>query len=318
LVVIAIIGILVALLLPAVNAAREAARRTQCINNLKNIGLAMHNFHGSYRHLPNSRRRCDWITWAAEIWPFIEEGDVRDLWDPTVSYYGQAEAARTYQVAIYLCPTRRQTPAVSLSGDSDTNGSPHFPGALGDYACNIGDIDPCRDAPFKPAPGSTSHANGPFVYGGAKGTDNPDDLTGCENIDPGRVQPVNKISFAKIKDGLTHTLFIGEKHVPQRFMGHHSPANDNSIYNPDYIFSHGRCGGPFAGLASTTDGNLDEGEAREFNKNFGGWHPGVCQFVFGDGRVQPLNDDIDELVLAYLCNRHDGHSIDMNASLFNR
>ncbi len=73
LVVIAIIGILVALLLPAVNSAREAARRTQCINNLKNIGLAIHNFHNAQRQLPNSRRTCDYLTWAAEIWPYIEE-----------------------------------------------------------------------------------------------------------------------------------------------------------------------------------------------------------------------------------------------------
>ena len=131
LVVIAIIGILVALLLPAVNSAREAARRTQCINNLKNIGLAIHNFHNAQRQLPNSRRSCDYLTWAAEIWPYIEEGAMLETWDPDETYYGQTETARTYQVGIYLCPSRRGSPAISITGDSNSNGSPHFPRRTG-------------------------------------------------------------------------------------------------------------------------------------------------------------------------------------------
>src|SRR6478735_448846 len=74
LVVIAIIGILVALLLPAIQAAREAARRSQCINHMKQIGIAIHLFHDAKKVLPPSRVDCDHSTWAAEIWPYIEEG----------------------------------------------------------------------------------------------------------------------------------------------------------------------------------------------------------------------------------------------------
>ncbi len=241
-----------------------------------------------------------------------------ESWDPDETYYGQTDTARTYQVSIYLCPSRRGSPAISIDGDSNTNGSPHFPGGLGDYACNIGDIDPCRDAPFKPASGTTSHANGPFVYGGRKGSanDDPDNNTGCDSVSPGSLRPSNKVTFTKISDGLSHTLLIGEKHVPVPYLGMKSPANDNSIYNPDYIFSHGRCGGPFTGIASSTDGMLSASEARRFNKNFGGPHTGVCQFVWADGHVQPLQNDIDELVLAYVCNRHDGRVVDLEAKLF--
>ena len=75
LVVIAIIGILIALLLPAVQAAREAARRAQCVNNLKQIGLALHNYHQAMRCLPYG---SDWPwcrggTWPAFILPYIEQ-----------------------------------------------------------------------------------------------------------------------------------------------------------------------------------------------------------------------------------------------------
>ena len=73
LVVIAIIGILVALLLPAVQAAREAARRIQCTNHLKQIGLAIHNFHDAHKKLPPSRMPCNHGTWASEIWPYLEQ-----------------------------------------------------------------------------------------------------------------------------------------------------------------------------------------------------------------------------------------------------
>src|SRR6187401_1830303 len=131
LVVIAIIGILVALLLPAIQAAREAARRAQCVNNLKQIGTAIHNYHDTNKRMPNSRRKCDWITWAAELWPYLEEANAKALWNSKVDYYNQTLEARTFQVPTYLCPSRRMPPQISLDGDinSGSGGTNHVPGA---------------------------------------------------------------------------------------------------------------------------------------------------------------------------------------------
>jgi hypothetical protein len=155
LVVIAIISLLVGMLMPAVQKARESASRISCANNLKQIALAMHNFHDTLppNSLPpqrvglpaNSLCQSAGATWAVLILPFLEQDNLYRQWDITQPYYLQNRVARETPVRVYFCPSRRapdSPPQVSASGDQMWLGgsqySPQVPGALVDYAACVG------------------------------------------------------------------------------------------------------------------------------------------------------------------------------------
>jgi prepilin-type N-terminal cleavage/methylation domain-containing protein/prepilin-type processing-associated H-X9-DG protein len=139
LVVIAIIAVLIALLLPAVQAAREAARRSQCVNNLKQLGLAIQNYHDSTGGLPPSSTNFSGTTgndfsMKARCLPFMEQGVAWNALNQGLGYNQiQNSTIRTMRFASFLCPSDGNTPVgqVTLNGNSLQIGYSNYPNCLG-------------------------------------------------------------------------------------------------------------------------------------------------------------------------------------------
>jgi len=306
LVVIAIIGILVALLLPAVQAAREAARRTQCINHLKQMGLAVHNFHNVHGGIPPGRlTRFGHMTWSGLLLPFLESENLQDLLDTTQSYYCQNSEIVQTQVPFYYCPSRTRTLRLSITGNFRGGRGHSEGGALSDYALNAGDgnlyafyLDTFTLEPWNGVCIST-HSD---VLGS-------DDLNGImTGGSPCGIysgwKPRQK--FKNITDGLSKTLLIGEKFVHPLHEGEQE-WGDGACWSGDIPSSPCRVAGSRFPL---TKSDSDPAVVKDvFNLPFGGPHPGVCQFVFCDGSVHSLNTTTNTILLGYLANRHDGRVI---------
>jgi prepilin-type N-terminal cleavage/methylation domain-containing protein len=275
LVVIAIIGILIALLLPAVQAAREAARRSQCQNNLKQLGLAVHSYHDVQNAIPYTRIDTR-ETWAVLVLPQMEQSNLYEMWDFTKNYYNQLPEMLTTPVPGFYCPSRRTPPQLSVDPTDlpDGGSGTHLPGICADYAAVSGDnVSETGDY----YPGQSTSMVGP-----AKGAF--------------RYKSKTPLNFASILDGLSNTIFIGEKHVrPDQF----GKGSDGCVYNGDKAHSYKKAG-PGAPLAKAPNATTGQ---------FGSYHPGVCQFLLGDGSVRAFQVSIDLVNLGRLANRQDGEVI---------
>jgi prepilin-type N-terminal cleavage/methylation domain-containing protein/prepilin-type processing-associated H-X9-DG protein len=274
LVVIAVIGILTALLLPAVQAARESARRATCQNNLKQIGLAFHLHHDSYRQFPTG----GWVAltppnyiggapvigaqqqagWAFQILPFIEAVATWEGGQATTDKDRALVAIGTTN-NLFFCPTRRPPQTVEYSDN-------YVPPLTG---------------------GKITHALCDYAASNKENT--------------GVVRQARATKFAMISDGTTHTLMVGEKRLNLRYLGS-KQDDDNQGYTAGFNFDTVRK--TFRPPKPDYDSKFGDGDGL-----FGASHPGGLNILLADGSVRVLAYTISQRTFNLLGNIADGQQL---------
>jgi prepilin-type N-terminal cleavage/methylation domain-containing protein len=295
LVVIAIIGILVSLLLPAVQSARESARRTQCMNNLKQIGLAFIMHHdtqtafpnGGSRYLYGLRRamvngapadyRTQTWTWGYQILPYLEAQNLWQIVDNSASDLGDKQVAST-PIPGYFCPSRR-SPIALMGGSWNFN---PYPRAMIDYAGNAGTTN--------------SGGDGSGIYGG-----------GQDGVVV--LMQYGARVMSELRDGTSTTMLVGEKRINRKSCTSETAPDDNEGYVGGFQDDVVRWGAspPARDYSLPT---LAASQIHPYVWQFGGPHDTIFQAVFADGSVHKLSYTINPDVFKRLCNRSDGEPVD--------
>lgn len=326
LVVITIIGLLVAMLLPAVQAARESARRMQCQNNLKQLGLALHNYaaqHGAFppgaifSRIVNGRTyqqsgTADYdpwpeqtstatnmhgTSWMLAVLPFIEQNALYDQWDFKKSVLGNQAAAAT-DIAAFYCPTRRsgvRRADQRIMFPKLTPGDSYIGWTAGgnDYVACIG-------------------AQNPFVN---PTTSNPRRMfCGPTYVYDQRLRGIFVPNLAtkpgEIADGLANTFALGETmrnvwtgSTPDNYWGPcHTNTDGWAAAGPNTLFG-----------TTNTGATNDIGQTGGFNTGYfesaGSDHVGGAHFGLADGSVRFLAEQIDRGLYADLGSMSDGRFV---------
>jgi prepilin-type N-terminal cleavage/methylation domain-containing protein len=285
LVVIAIIAILIGLLLPAVQKAREAANKAKCANNLKQLGLACQNYHDTYRTLPVSSLICSWSAatpdwgWPALILPFVEQQGMyqacnipNDPLNQHLNYLG-------FTQPVFLCPSDPAN-GTPRNDNADTNGQ-FTVGPTNYFAClgaNWGG-DPCPNG-WAAQGGDTLPAwQNSSIDGSCDGLGTGDGaFFGYDYYCFGDLRKGN--TFAAIKDGLSNTFMIGEGLI------------DACRWNW-WAYGNG-CIRTCAIPPNVTQPNGQPVNQWDWYNNFGfsSGHTHGVQFVYCDGSVHFVSDTI--------------------------
>jgi prepilin-type N-terminal cleavage/methylation domain-containing protein/prepilin-type processing-associated H-X9-DG protein len=274
LVVIAIIAVLLGLLLPAVQKVREAANRSKCANNLKQIGLALHNYHDAYQSLPPGYVEVtplsDRATWVTLLLPFFEQEAVYRLYHPDETVGGGADnfALNKQKLPVMKCPSDLDLPPKIYPPDPTLG-----PWALGNYLANNG-LGPMRSTTD---PAASVQKQGVFLVN-------------------------SKVTLTGITDGTSNTLLVSEcLNVPGNGTDEDWRGNltypENCLFNwnytpnagnPDQVRSGLCVSVPRAPCIGAHSAYSDRNEIVTARSN----HPGGVQVLFGDGGVRFVTDTI--------------------------
>ena len=282
LVVIAIIGILIALLLPAVQAAREAARRMSCSNNLKQLGLSLHNYHSAHRSFPPGGMTPNGLSFIVLLLPYIEQKALHDRFDFDAGEYrteGKLDRSLAAIPAL-LCPScNRQRSNLSAGGTNFTERWPADSSGEDTYTTHyVGIMGPVG---VNPATGSDYIEEAPGQFG-------PHALQGVLTKDIA-------VRIADITDGTSHTHALGEiswnKYSKFRTWIRGSTLSGTAMGSCKNVIEPINAGQPY--------GTFNHGA-------FGSEHPGGAQFGLCDGSVTFVSENVDYDVYLSTASRDGG------------
>lgn len=286
LVVIAIIAVLIALLLPAVQQAREAARRSSCQNNLKQLGLAMHNYHDVHGAFPPGHHACCFGTWQVSILPFIEQQNVYELYenlggtDDTGPRYGDApnnELVTNVRFTALTCPSDSPNTPVGSAPNALTSHN---------YAVNYGATGYAQQRTLN----DVEFQGAPFTNRSVHGLRDMVDGTS------------NTLLAAEVLQGIEGDLrgftWWGDASGFTAYLPPNS-AEPDMIYDEDYCVNSPQINLPCA-VSTTALPNMFASRSR---------HTGGVQVVLGDGSCRFVSENIDLFTWRNLASTRDGQVI---------